>query len=230
MTLAPAFEVEPARRVPPWRRDLRSALLVAAAVAATGVPVGLLWYAVAPKVRIMMIGSTPYPADPSPEGYVADDGWFVFLGFGAGVLAALAVWYLARRHRGPAMLLAVTVGSVVAGLLGAWLGSRFGLSEYLWLRAHAAPGTTFRRPPALPAGHLRLWPPRADGPVLMPALAGTIVYTLLASFHHRADLGVSDDMPAGAGWPPLSSDWTEPPAQPAAPAPPAPGPGWPAPG
>jgi hypothetical protein len=229
VTTAPWAESAPERRPSLWWRELRPALVVAAAVAASGLPLGLLWYALAPKVRLVMVGTTPYPVDPEPEGYVADDGWFVLIGFGAGVLAAIVVWILARRHRGPAMLAAVTLGGVAAGLLAAWLGSRFGLSEYLRLRAHAAPGTQFTRPPMLSSAHLRRWPPRADGPVLMQALAGAAVYTLLASFHPSADLDAEVAQPV-AVWPPLSSDWTEQPALPGAPAPPAPGPGWPPPG
>jgi hypothetical protein len=225
VTSASVVELVQPRPPARWWRALRPALVTLVAVAATGIPVGLLWYAFAPKVRLTMIGTTPYPVDPSPEGYIADDGWFVFLGFGAGVVAAVAVWLLARRQRGPAMLVAVTVGGVVAGLLAAWLGSRFGLSEYLRLRAHAAPGATFTRPPALRSANLRLWPPHADGPVLMQALAGSVVYTLLASFHYRPDLGADDE--TADDEPALSSDWTEPPAQPVEPVPPGPGPGWP---
>ena len=42
---------------------------------------------------------------PAPEQLIAADGWFTLLGFGFGLLAAVLVWLLLRRDRGPALLL-----------------------------------------------------------------------------------------------------------------------------
>jgi hypothetical protein len=232
VTTGPDVEFVTDQPRPLWQRELRSAAVVAAWVAASGIPLGLLWYAVAPKVRLVMIGSVPYPTDPEPEAFVADDGWFVFLGLIAGVLAGIGVWILARRHRGPLLLGGLVVGAALSSLLAAWLASRFGLAHYRDLIAHGASGTRFTRPVGL-AGR-RLEPgfgfqPWMRAAMLVQALAAVAVYTMIASFHPSADLDAEVRRPVPM-WPPLSSDWTEPPALPAAPAPPAPGPGGPPPG
>ena len=39
--------------------------------------------------------------DPSPEEYIAADGWFTILGFGFGLVAAVVAWLVLRRYRGP---------------------------------------------------------------------------------------------------------------------------------
>jgi Protein of unknown function (DUF2567) len=211
---------ETPRRTAARHPELWAALVVAGVVAASGIPLGLVWAAVAPKVPFVMTSSGASLTDPYPEQFAADAGWFAFVGLAVGIVAAAVVWVRARRYRGPLTLAALTLGALAAGLLGAWLGSRFGQGDYGRLFAHAAPGTRFTRPADVrtePFGsgwlELRPW-------AFVHALAAAVVYTLLAAFHMSPDLDAE----------PVSSDLTEPPAQPAELAPPEPDPAAPPPG
>ena len=48
-------------------------------MAALGAPVGL-WSWIAPKVELVQTQYGPYPIEGEPEGYFADDGWFMIIG------------------------------------------------------------------------------------------------------------------------------------------------------
>jgi hypothetical protein len=229
----------PARRRVGLRQELLLGLAVAAALAALGLPLGLLWRALAPKVEFVMTEAGATPMQPEPEGFVADDGWYAIITFAAGVLAAILVWLVFRRRRGPIMLLALVVGSIAAGVLTAWLGRHIGYAHYRELFAHAPVGTHFFRPPDVRSAKIGLWfgfLPRVQGAALLQATAAATAYLVLAAFHVEPDLRRPDDSeyrplpdygPAGAdprwedpdgdrlSWGPTAS--TAPPAWPAPP-------------
>jgi uncharacterized protein DUF2567 len=184
---------------PPSRRarlgELTAAVVVAAAVAAAGAPLALLWSAVAPHAPFVMTQYGPTTTEPEPEQFVAGDGWYVLLGLGYGVLVAVLAWALLRRYRGPVLLAGLTLGAVVAGVLTAWLGHRIGLDEYRRLLSHAAVGQRFNRPVDARTKSVGLWfgfLPRVQGVVLVPAIIAAAVYTLLAGFHPAPDLDRGD--------------------------------------
>ncbi|HEV7897214.1 MAG TPA: DUF2567 domain-containing protein [Planosporangium sp.] len=173
------------------RREALIALAVAAALAALGLPLGLLWRAVSPKVEFVMTEAGATTVQPEPEGFVAGDGWYVLITFTAGVLAAIAVWTLVRRRRGPLMLLGLVVGGVAGGVLTAWLGHQIGYGHYRQLIAHAPVGAHFLRPPSVRSGSVGLWYgflPRVQGAVLVQAVAAALTYLMLAAFHVEPDL------------------------------------------
>jgi len=217
----------PPDRGPGLRRELLIAAGVAVALAALGLPLGLLWRAVAPQVEFVMSEQGPIPVEQEPEGFMADDGWYVVITFAAGVVAAILVWVLLRRRRGPIVLVGLAVGAVVGGVLTAWLGRYIGYAHYRDLVAHAAVGTHFFRPPDVRSGDVGLWfgfIPRVQGAVLLEAVAAVTTYLLLASFHVEPDLrapGRADPI----SWEP--SAWPGPTAPPA---PPGSGPAGPPPG
>jgi Protein of unknown function (DUF2567) len=164
---------------------------VAAVVAALGAPLGWLWAAAAPDVPVQVVPGGVVPVQEEPEGFFAADGWFMLLGVAFGVLAAAVVWFVLRRYRGPAALVAVTVGAVGAGLLAWWVGHRIGLSGYQRQVREAAAGTDLDRPPELRAKELGWWfgfIPRVQGDLLMPAIAAAVAYTMLAAWSRYPSL------------------------------------------
>lgn len=102
------------------REDRRSAVLTVVLLALAGLPVGALWVALAPRAsfRVTATGIQPVGAAPSPELFIADDGVYLMLLAGLGVLAGLVLW-LARRHRGVVALVGVAAGMIAAALI-AW--------------------------------------------------------------------------------------------------------------
>lgn len=109
------------------RSDLRSALLTVLALAAAGLVAGGLWIWLAPRAdyRVTASGVEPVGPAPSAELFMADDGVFVVVLAGLGLLAGTAVW-LHRRRRGALTLTALAAGMLAAGvvawLLGEWAG------------------------------------------------------------------------------------------------------------
>jgi hypothetical protein len=215
----------------PKRRSLLVEAVVSVAfavlVAALGLPLGLLWRAVAPKVELVQTTYGPYPLEPEPEGYMADDGWFIFLAVGAGIVLALLAWFALRRFRGPGIMAALALGSVVGAVLAAWFGHRVGLPAYRRTVAEAQVGSHFFRHPNLRLTDVGLWfgfIPRVRGIVLIQALVATALYTACAGFNSSPTLQPYDEQPQiGPEFEPgISSGSPEWPAPTAAPAPPAP--------
>ncbi|MFC5946250.1 DUF2567 domain-containing protein, partial [Micromonospora harpali] len=220
----------PERR--PGRR-IGVVLGAAAVLTALGVPLGLLWAAVAPDTPVVKTAEGAVYAQPQPEQPIAADGWFSLLGLGFGVLAALALWVLLRRRRGPVGLLAGAAGGLGAALVAWQVGRRVGLSAYERLLASAPDGQAFTKPADLRAGGLhRLFDllPLPYGNLLLPAFGVAVTYTLLAGWSRwpslrpepEPDLSWVYAAPPATG-PQVSSGPADSPAPTAAPEPPAPG-------
>ena len=104
------------------RRELRTAALVVGWSALAGLPVGLVWWLVAPLPRIAKRADGLYRAGgEGNEAAIAADGWFAVLAVLAGVVIALVVYLLTRPGR-----VLPLVGLAVGGLLGAVVAWRFG--------------------------------------------------------------------------------------------------------
>jgi hypothetical protein len=195
------------------RRTVFVAVQTAAAVAAAGAPLGVLWRVLAPSVPMV---------DAGASGIV--EGWFTILGFGFGLLVAVVAWLVLRRHRGPGLVLGVTAGTLAAAVVAWQLGRRIGLGAYQAWRDTATSGATYAAPPDL----------HAYGTLLVPAFAAAIVLTLLAGWSNDPDLdqpgakpGYGHDL-AGPGYDqPFSSGWLGARDPTAAPGPPGPGPAGP---
>ena len=208
----------PARR--PFRRTLLVCVAVTAAMAAAGAPLGLLWSWLAPAVPVINAGANGIVVnDPSPEEYIAADGWFTLIGFGFGLIAAVLVWLVLRRDRGPGLMLGVSFGGIAAAFVMWGVGRLVGLSAWNDWQGDSAAGDTYNRPPDL----------HSHGALLVVAFAAVIVTTLLAGWSNDPDLerpgakpGYGHDLTADG--PPSSGSPAEPDPT-AVPAPPAP---WPA--
>ncbi|MGH3821481.1 MAG: DUF2567 domain-containing protein [Pseudonocardiaceae bacterium] len=146
-------EPAPARRAAVDLAELLPALSVLGAVALLGLPLGAVWSWLAPPE---FVARSPHaralggvlPFVGQSEHRFDDMATFLLLGLAAGVLTGAVLW-LFRRLRGPVVLLAGVLGSLIA----AWLAMHTGL----WLVAADYPdlvstGAPFPRPPVLQSG------------------------------------------------------------------------------
>ncbi|GIJ12463.1 DUF2567 domain-containing protein [Micromonospora andamanensis] len=150
-----------------------------------GAPLGWLWAAVAPATPVVKSADGAVYGQAQPEQPIAADGWFSLLGLAFGVLGALAVWFLLRRHRGPVGLVVAAAGGLAAALVAWQVGRRVGLAGYQRLLETAPDGTRFSKPADLRAGGIELFLgvlPVPYGNVLLPAFAAAVMYTLLAGW------------------------------------------------
>jgi hypothetical protein len=192
-----AWEEEPKPYRRPWRRVILVGVLSAVAITAAGLILGVIWHFAAPTVPVIDAGQNGIVVnDPSPEEYVASDGWFSLIGFAFGLIVAILAWLVLRRDRGPGLLLGVAVGALGAAWVGWQAGRQIGLGAYEKWRDTAAAGATFHAPPDL----------HTHGALLVPAFAAAIVMTLLAGWSNDPDLerpgalpGYSHNGPPGGG-------------------------------
>ena len=130
-------------------------------------------------------------ADAEPEQAVAGDGWFAVLGAAAGLLFAVLAWSLLRRYRGPVMLIALTLGSLIGGMLAWWVGHKIGLAQFDQARQAAALGARLDAPLGLRITNLSRdhpWAPLITGVAAIQALVAAATYTVLAGFSAHSDL------------------------------------------
>ncbi|MEU5964982.1 DUF2567 domain-containing protein [Micromonospora parva] len=204
------------------RRPGRAVATVVGAVlalAALGVPLGLLWAALAPDTPVLKTAEGAIYAEPQPEQPIAADGWFSLLGLAFGLLVALAVWVVLRRRRGPVGLVAAVLGTLVAAPVAWQVGRRIGLATFDRLLATAPAGQAFNKPADLRAGGVD-WLlgvlPVPHGNLLLPAFGAAVMYTLLAGWSRWPGLRPEPE-PGEFSWVSAGT-----PAPPAAPEPPAP--------
>ncbi|MFC3500419.1 DUF2567 domain-containing protein [Micromonospora krabiensis] len=202
------------------RRTVLAALGAGLALTVLGAPLGLLWAAVAPDTPVIKAPDGALYGQPQPEQPIAADGWFSLLGLGFGVLAAVALWIVLRRRRGPVGLVTAVLGALAAGVVAWQVGRRVGLGTFERLLATAPDGQPLGKPADLRAGELSGVLDVLPVPqLLLPAFGAAIMYTLLAGWSRWPSLRPEPEPdPAGLSW---ASGAT--PAPSAAPEPPAPG-------
>ncbi|SIQ40249.1 DUF2567 domain-containing protein [Micromonospora avicenniae] len=218
----PAAESDPVAVTDTPRRAWAGAVGAGLALAVLGAPLGLLWAAVAPGTPVIKATLGAVYAEPQPEQPIAADGWFSLLGLGFGVLAALALWFVLRRRRGPVGLASAVLGAFAAAVVAWQVGRRIGLAEFDRLLATAPEGQAFSKPADLRAGGID-WLfgvlPVPHGNLLLPAFGAAVTYTLLAGWSRWPSLRPEPQPdPAALSWVSAAT-----PAPPTAPEPPAPG-------
>jgi hypothetical protein len=102
---------------------VRTGLLCLVAVAACGLPVGLLWALLAPRPDVLPLegGGLQY-ADTESKDFIAGDGTLFLLCLVAGVVTGVVVFRRGRRQPLGALL-----GMVLGAGLAAWVASRVGV-------------------------------------------------------------------------------------------------------
>jgi hypothetical protein len=149
---APAPSADPPRTRPSLGQGITEALLVALPVAVlTGVPLGVLWLWLAPRVPLVSDGQAVLLANSEGEEAVGGDGTFLLAGLALGALAGFVV-FLARRGGGVAVVIGLAVGAVGGSLLGWGIGDWFGPTEDIVAQAReAGAGVVFDGPLELSA-------------------------------------------------------------------------------
>jgi hypothetical protein len=175
-----APESAPARSSVMVGGDLLPALGVLCAVAVLGLPLGWLWSRLAPPEFVVLSARAGGPGAVLPfvgqsEHRFDDMATFVLLGLAAGVLTGAALWLL-RQRRGPVVLVAAVLGS----LISAWLAMNLGLlladARYPDM---AATGVAFLRAPVLESSWV----------VVAQPFGAAIAYCVATAWHRSDDLG-----------------------------------------
>jgi LPXTG-motif cell wall-anchored protein len=178
------------------RADLRAALLTVLVLAVSGLAAGGLWIWLAPRAEYRVV-ATATATDieavgnaPSSELFMADDGVFVLIFAGLGLVAGIAVW-LRRRRRGALTLVALATGLLAAGVvawqLGEWAGPVPTEAQLADVGARVTSSLSLRATAALAVG---------------PFVA-VLAYLVATAITPADDLGRDDAVPTGAPRPPL---------------------------
>lgn len=159
------------------RVDLAAALGVTLVVSLLGVVLGALWSLLAPPQRARVLPDQVVPLTGESYHRFDDLAIFLLLCLGAGLCTGLGAWSL-RHRRGPVVLVATLLGSLVA----AWLAMRVGLvlaeSRYA-LSDPPRVGTVVERAPRLESAWAVLaWP-----------LTAALAYGGIAAWNGQDDLG-----------------------------------------
>ncbi|MVO87064.1 DUF2567 domain-containing protein [Streptomyces sp. p1417] len=156
---------------PGMRTELRDAAVIAVAVAASGVLLGLLWLWLAPRVPLIADDKAVFLKDTEGEQAIGVDGTFTLLGLAFGVVAALVV-FLVRRRGGIPLVVGLAAGSLLGAVLawkvGVWAGPE---TDVVAHAKSVGQGVVFDAPMELKAkGVLLAWPVAAM--VVQLALTG----------------------------------------------------------
>ena len=91
----------------------------------SGAALGVLWWALAPRVPVVVRPGVTFPEGYQPEGYLAADVAFGVLALVAGVAITIGLAYMRREH-----LLSVLVAALLASGVGTaamwFVGTRLG--------------------------------------------------------------------------------------------------------
>lgn len=160
------------------KADLLPSVSVLSLVALLGLPMGWLWSRLAPPQETEL-SSTGKLSPVLLEGDHQFDalGVFLLLGLAAGVLTGSVLWLL-RTRRGPVVLLAGVLGSLLAGWLAIQTGVSFAAGLYP-VPAKPRVGDLIEVAPEIATWWVMLAQP----------LALSLVYGVAASWNGLDDLG-----------------------------------------
>lgn len=160
------------------KADLVPAISVTSFVVLVGPVLGWLWSRLAPPLHAQVVSGNQLLASPE-ESYHRFDGVaiFVMMALVAGLLIGVAVWLL-RERRGPVILLAATLGSVFAGLLGRWIGGSLAAGRYA-IASTLRVGDVVAQAPTISSGWV----------LLVAPLGVAFAYGTFAAWNGMHDLG-----------------------------------------
>jgi hypothetical protein len=104
-----------------------SAVILAGLVvgAVSGLALGVVWWALAPRVPLVVQPGQAFPQGYQPEGYLASDVAFGAIAVVAGVVITIGLAYMRRDH-----LLSVLIAGLLASAVGTaamwFVGTRLG--------------------------------------------------------------------------------------------------------
>jgi hypothetical protein len=142
----------------PVVRGLRIWAMTTVALTLLGPPAGLLWAAIAPSVRYLLLDGALVLADPETEALIAGDGRYALITGAAGALCGVLAYLAGGRDNDVPLLLGLGTGGLAAALLAWWVGHRIGLAGFEE-SVRAATGRAVEGPADLHAvGVVVFWP------------------------------------------------------------------------
>jgi hypothetical protein len=162
---------------------------VTAAVALLGLPAGLAWIAVAPRVAVVVTGrGTAQVVNPETKAFIAGDGWFCLIGLAGGLVAGLAGYLIAVRRRGAPAMAGLMVGGLAASFLAWWIGRSDGLAAFHSALLTSPKGAILHAPLMLRAhGAVVVWP-------LTAAVAGGLAELLTGKPRYVGAIGAASKL------------------------------------
>ncbi|GAA2407850.1 hypothetical protein GCM10010191_15390 [Actinomadura vinacea] len=158
-------------------------------IALLGLPAGLLWTEISPKVTYIVVQGQALLAEPEGQGPIGVDGRFALIAVVAGVLCGAAAYLAGGRGNDLPLVLGLAAGGLAASLLAWRLGHQIGLDAFQRAVRRAPDGRTVTGVAQLRAtGILVFWP-----------LLGVAVYGVLEALVKRLPAG--DRGEAGIGQP-----------------------------
>jgi hypothetical protein len=146
------------------RRQLLTATVTTLGIALPGALVGLVWQAISPSVRYVVLDGKPVLADPETQALISTDGRYAVLTALAGLVCGAAGYLAAGRGTDLAIAAGLAIGGIGAALLAWWLGHQIGLSAFQHAVRGARDGAFVTGPASLHAtGALVFWPILALG-------------------------------------------------------------------
>jgi hypothetical protein len=159
------------------KADLLPAVSVVSFVALLGLAVGWIWSRIAPPQRVRVLANQQVPLPVESYHRFDDLALFVLLSLGAGLFTGLGVWLL-RERRGPVIMVAAVLGSVVAAWLAAKVGVSWAGSHYALSGAPKVGDVVSQAPQLESAWGILAWP-----------LTTALAYGILSAWNGRDDLG-----------------------------------------
>ncbi|OBH42366.1 hypothetical protein A5690_22290 [Mycobacterium intracellulare] len=195
------------------RARVRALVLVAAGSAATGLPIGALWAWIAPPIRAVVALTR---SGERVHDYLGNESehFFVAPALMLGLLTALAVvasvWaWQWRPHRGPGMVVALSVGMLTAAAAAAAVGAglvrlAYGALDFDAVPLGKSPSVAYviQAPPVFFSDR----PLQIAVSLMWPVGVAALVYAVRVAADARDDLGAlppkrraSDALPVGGG-------------------------------
>jgi hypothetical protein len=180
----------------PATRRRRAAVLVVLGLLAAGVVIGALWAWIAPPIHLVVAMTRGGERVHDYLGTESDHFFDVpclMLGLLTvlAVVATVLVWQW-RAHRGPGMVIGLTIGMVVAAAAASGLGAllvrlRYGALDVDAVPLSGKPSVAYvvEAPPVF-FGH---GPLQVAATLVWPAAIAALVYAALAAGNARDDLG-----------------------------------------
>ncbi len=131
-----------------------------------GLLAGLIWGAVAPKaVYVVVARGSADVVNPETSAFIVADAWFCLIAVVSGLIIGIVSYRLAIRKYGPLPMLAILVGSTLAGCAARWIGQNLGLAKFNSELLTSHQGAILHAPPVLGAQTTILWPAIAFWPL-----------------------------------------------------------------
>jgi hypothetical protein len=110
---------------PPLRDDIKAGLITFFVTVLAGVPVGLLWSVLAPRVEVVVVGQDVNLVEAYGDGFIAADAYFLAAVFVAGLVAGVLAWKLGSAS-GPVVVVALAAGGILAAYVAMTVGHEVG--------------------------------------------------------------------------------------------------------